>query len=77
MGSSDNLRGLKENVIIGHLIPAGTGMRSYKKIKLYDENQEDLDAHMQRIIELREKEKQLEAEHPEEEEREEAEAYQS
>jgi DNA-directed RNA polymerase subunit beta' len=76
-GSSDNLRGLKENVIIGHLIPAGTGMRSYKRIKLYDEHQEDLDAHMQRIIEIREREKQLEADQPEEEEREEAEAYQS
>lgn len=56
-GKYDNLRGLKENVIIGHLIPAGTGMRSYKNIKLYDENQEDLDAHMQQIIELRERER--------------------
>jgi DNA-directed RNA polymerase subunit beta' len=26
-GASDSLRGLKENVIIGHLIPAGTGMK--------------------------------------------------
>jgi DNA-directed RNA polymerase subunit beta' len=56
-GSTDNLRGLKENVIIGHLIPAGTGMRDYKKIKLYDENREDLDAHMQQIIEQRAKER--------------------
>jgi DNA-directed RNA polymerase subunit beta' len=56
-GSSDNLRGLKENVIIGHLIPAGTGIRAYKNIKLYDENREDLDARMQRILELRAQEK--------------------
>ncbi len=28
-GAMDYLRGLKENVIIGHLIPAGTGLRSY------------------------------------------------
>jgi len=26
------MRGLKENVIVGHLIPAGTGMREYEKI---------------------------------------------
>ena len=30
-GRIDWLRGLKENIIIGHLIPAGTGSRSYKK----------------------------------------------
>jgi DNA-directed RNA polymerase subunit beta' len=56
-GSVDGLRGLKENVIIGHLIPAGTGMRGYNKIKLFDENRSDLDAHVQQILELREKEK--------------------
>ncbi|MBL7937810.1 MAG: DNA-directed RNA polymerase subunit beta' [Flavobacteriales bacterium] len=27
----DNLNGLKENVIVGHLIPAGTGARAYQK----------------------------------------------
>jgi DNA-directed RNA polymerase subunit beta' len=26
------LEGLKENVIVGHKIPAGTGLRSYDKI---------------------------------------------
>jgi DNA-directed RNA polymerase subunit beta' len=31
-GAMDYLRGLKENVIIGHLIPAGTGLRSYKAL---------------------------------------------
>ncbi|MFA7117803.1 MAG: DNA-directed RNA polymerase subunit beta' [Sphaerochaetaceae bacterium] len=36
-GSKDDLRGLKENVIIGHLIPAGTGMKIYRDIKLKDE----------------------------------------
>jgi DNA-directed RNA polymerase subunit beta' len=30
-GAMDYLRGLKENVIIGHLIPAGTGLRSYHR----------------------------------------------
>jgi DNA-directed RNA polymerase subunit beta' len=29
-GRIDWLRGLKENIIIGHLIPAGTGSRNFK-----------------------------------------------
>ncbi|MBS3956667.1 MAG: DNA-directed RNA polymerase subunit beta' [Clostridiales bacterium] len=33
-GKEDNLLGLKENVIIGKLIPAATGMRRYRSIKL-------------------------------------------
>jgi DNA-directed RNA polymerase subunit beta' len=32
-GAVDELRGLKENVIIGKLIPAGTGIKSLKKEK--------------------------------------------
>jgi DNA-directed RNA polymerase subunit beta' len=31
-GKEDHLLGLKENVIVGHLIPAGTGLREYDKI---------------------------------------------
>ncbi|MBN8701752.1 MAG: DNA-directed RNA polymerase subunit beta' [Bacteroidetes bacterium] len=31
-GKVDDLSGLKENVIVGHLIPAGTGLRDYEKI---------------------------------------------
>ncbi len=31
-GSVDNLNGLKENVIMGRLIPAGTGVRAYNSI---------------------------------------------
>jgi len=31
-GKVDNLEGLKENVIVGHRIPAGTGMRTYDNI---------------------------------------------
>jgi DNA-directed RNA polymerase subunit beta' len=31
-GKVDHLLGLKENVIVGHLIPAGTGLRDYEKI---------------------------------------------
>ena len=31
-GKSDNPVGMKENVIAGHLIPAGTGLREFDKI---------------------------------------------
>ena len=33
-GKVDHLVGLKENVIIGKPIPAGTGMKRYRKVKL-------------------------------------------
>ncbi|MCP5514075.1 MAG: DNA-directed RNA polymerase subunit beta' [Spirochaetales bacterium] len=59
-GKIDNLRGLKENIIIGHLIPAGTGQKIYKNIKLFDESNEDIDASIQTILEARKKE-ELEA----------------
>jgi DNA-directed RNA polymerase subunit beta' len=31
-GKVDNLLGLKENVIMGHLIPAGTGLKHFRDI---------------------------------------------
>ena len=37
-GKVDPLVGLKENVIIGKLIPAGTGMHRYRNISIVDEN---------------------------------------
>jgi DNA-directed RNA polymerase subunit beta' len=33
-GAKDNLIGLKENIIIGHLIPAGTGMYRYQEVDM-------------------------------------------
>jgi DNA-directed RNA polymerase subunit beta' len=30
----DLLKGFKENVIMGHLIPAGTGLPTYKRLKI-------------------------------------------
>ena len=33
-GASDNLKGLKENVVVGRLIPAGTGLDFHKERKL-------------------------------------------
>ena len=31
-GKTDSLEGMKENVICGHLIPAGTGLREYDRL---------------------------------------------
>jgi DNA-directed RNA polymerase subunit beta' len=36
MGKRDELRGLKENVIVGRLIPAGTGMAYHEARKAKD-----------------------------------------
>ena len=40
-GKKDHLRGLKENVVVGRLIPAGTGMEFHDKLK--NKKQYDLD----------------------------------
>jgi DNA-directed RNA polymerase subunit beta' len=40
-GKIDPLTGLKENVIIGKLIPAGTGMKRYRTVKLSTDFNED------------------------------------
>ncbi|HTC95533.1 MAG TPA: DNA-directed RNA polymerase subunit beta' [Terriglobales bacterium] len=39
-GAVDHLRGLKENVIVGRLIPAGTGMEYYRNVRLAPELEE-------------------------------------
>jgi DNA-directed RNA polymerase subunit beta' len=63
-GATDGLHGIKENVAIGHMIPAGTGIKNYKDIKLFDDSDRDLDAQMNEILERRrleaEQESQLE-----------------
>ncbi len=38
-GKVDYLRGLKENVIVGRLIPAGTGLEAYANVKLAGEDE--------------------------------------
>lgn len=50
-GKVDHLRGLKENVIIGHLIPAGTGVRMYDNIEVYQNEPGDLDGVAPDVIE--------------------------
>ena len=39
-GKRDKLEGLKENVIIGSLIPSGTGMKEFREIELVEEEEE-------------------------------------
>jgi DNA-directed RNA polymerase subunit beta' len=34
LGKIDNLKGFKENVIMGHLIPAGTGLPAFKRLRI-------------------------------------------
>ena len=41
-GKTDDLRGLKENVIMGRLIPAGTGLPAYKRLAVIVETEEQL-----------------------------------
>jgi DNA-directed RNA polymerase subunit beta' len=48
-GKEDHLLGLKENVIVGHLIPAGTGVRNFQKMivgskEVYDKLTEESEA---------------------------------
>ena len=40
-GKSDPLLGLKENVIIGKLLPSGTGMKCYGDVKIHMEGEEE------------------------------------
>jgi DNA-directed RNA polymerase subunit beta' len=42
-GKVDPLIGLKENVLIGKLIPAGTGMKRYRNVKLSTEYVRDIE----------------------------------
>jgi DNA-directed RNA polymerase subunit beta' len=65
-GSVDYLRGLKENIIIGHPIPAGTGMKCYRDVKLYDQSNQDLDEQMNQILDQRRLEKEAQEKEAEE-----------
>ena len=40
-GKTDPLLGLKENVIVGRLIPAGTGLKRYRKIRIIEEQSQE------------------------------------
>ncbi len=52
-GKSDKLEGMKENVICGHLIPAGTGLREFGKIVVGSKEEYDrLMANRKSILDL-------------------------
>jgi len=56
-GKNDKLQGLKENVIIGKLIPAGTGMKRYKNIEVdYGVNTEFMENYSQTLSDQEEEE---------------------
>jgi len=61
-GMVDHLRGLKENVIVGRLIPAGTGMEFYRNVRLSPELEEAAAKVQEEVSrEFEEAERQLEA----------------
>ena len=54
-GKVDNLEGMKENVIAGHLIPAGTGLREFEKIIVGSkEEYERMQANKKNVIDFAE-----------------------
>ncbi|MGB2697863.1 MAG: DNA-directed RNA polymerase subunit beta', partial [Candidatus Zixiibacteriota bacterium] len=50
-GKTDYLLGLKENVIIGHLIPAGTGLERYRSVRIRAEEEEGKEEKELEVIE--------------------------
>ncbi len=44
IGKQDRLVGLKENVIMGHLIPAGTGVSKFRKIRAFPKGEAQLES---------------------------------
>ena len=56
-GKVDYLEGMKENVICGHLIPAGTGLREFDKIIVGSrEDYDRMQANRKNVIDYSEKE---------------------
>ena len=63
-GKVDHLRGLKENVIVGRLIPAGTGMDRYHNFRLLTEEPQPEAEHMEQPLPVPPAEEFLEEERP-------------
>ncbi|MDD6154669.1 MAG: DNA-directed RNA polymerase subunit beta' [Eubacteriales bacterium] len=64
-GKTDRLQGLKENVIIGKLIPAGTGMKRYRSIKVdYGANEEMMESYGKENVEIQRGEAEPEVAEP-------------
>ena len=55
-GKVDHLEGMKENVICGHLIPAGTGLREFEKIIVGSQEEHDrMQANRKNVIDYSDK----------------------
>ena len=55
-GKVDRLEGMKENVICGHLIPAGTGLREFEKIIVGSQEEHDrMQANRKNVIDYSDK----------------------
>jgi DNA-directed RNA polymerase subunit beta' len=63
-GKVDYLRGLKENVIMGRLIPAGTGNRRYQQVELLSPEVELAPAHEEIAMMNEDLEEEVVEEHP-------------
>ena len=61
-GKIDNLYGLKENVIIGSIIPSGTGLPQYRDIEITSQYEEELNKEKQRYEEEMKKNREYEYE---------------
>ena len=56
-GKVDHLEGMKENVICGHLIPAGTGLRQWDKIIVGSKEEHDrMQANRKNVLDFAEEE---------------------
>jgi DNA-directed RNA polymerase subunit beta' len=59
-GRIDWLRGLKENIIIGHLIPAGTGSQNYRNcFKKYSVKTKMINSNLQSLSDIEQKPRQV------------------
>ena len=45
-GKIDELKGLKENVIMGRLIPSGTGINAYKDYEAREKEDKNMSSHL-------------------------------
>jgi DNA-directed RNA polymerase subunit beta' len=61
-GKIDNLYGLKENVIIGSIIPSGTGLPQYRDIEITSQYEEELNKEKKRYEEEMKKNREYEYE---------------
>jgi DNA-directed RNA polymerase subunit beta' len=60
-GKVDHLEGMKENVICGHLIPAGTGLRQWDKLLVGSKEEHDrMQANKKNVLDFTDEELAME-----------------